>query len=59
MLLAYDYSRGFASPYSDAQVAGARPTRSTTSTTTLGLPLHVHFPIAFDQWFGRLFGGGG
>ena len=58
VLLAYDYSRGYASPYSDAQVH-AKTYPITDVHNALGLPLHVHFPIAFDQWFGRLFGGDG
>ena len=58
VLVAYDYSRGYASPYSDAQVH-AKTYPITDVQNDLGLPLHVHFPIVFDQWLGRLLGGDG
>jgi len=58
VLLAYDYSRGFASPYSDEQVV-AKTYPIDDVHNDLGLPLHVQFPIDFDQWFGRFFGGAG
>jgi membrane-associated phospholipid phosphatase len=55
VLLAYDYSRGYASPYSAEQVK--------TSTypivgvhNSLGLPLHVRFPIRADEWLGHHLG---
>jgi membrane-associated phospholipid phosphatase len=55
VLLAYDYSRGFASPYSDEQMAAHRyPTHDVHNA--LGLPLQVHLPIDFDQWVMRLLG---
>jgi membrane-associated phospholipid phosphatase len=51
VLLAYDYSRGFASPYTDEQVhAHAYPIHHVAND--LGLPLHVMFPIRFDHWLG-------
>jgi hypothetical protein len=56
VLLAYDYSRGFASPYSDEQMeAHHYPTQGVHND--LGLPLQVHAPIDFDQWVMRLLGG--
>ena len=56
VLLAYDYSRGFASPYSDEQMdAHDYPTQDVHND--LGLPLQVHPPIDFDQWAMRLLGG--
>jgi membrane-associated phospholipid phosphatase len=58
ILLAYDYSRGYASPYSDAEVH-AKVYPITDVSNALGLPLHVRFPISFDQGLGRLFGGNG
>ncbi len=55
VLLTYDYSRGFASPYSDAQMAARDyPTRGVHND--LGLPLQVDPPIDFDQWLARLVG---
>jgi membrane-associated phospholipid phosphatase len=49
VLLVYDYSRGFASPYSAAQrQAGSYPTEDVHNA--LGLPLQVRFPIVVDQW---------
>ena len=49
VLLVYDYSRGFASPYSEAQrQAGSYPTEDVHNA--LGLPLQVRFPIVVDQW---------
>lgn len=51
VLLAYDYSRGFASPYSPAQVQ-AKTYPITDVSNHLGLPLHVTFPIRFDHWVG-------
>jgi hypothetical protein len=55
VLLAYDYSRGFASPYSDEQMASRDyPTRGVHND--LGLPLQVDAPIDFDQWLARLMG---
>src|SRR5690348_12631065 len=44
VLLAYDYSRGFASPYTDAQVhAGTYAIHGVHNA--LGFPLQVAFPI--------------
>jgi membrane-associated phospholipid phosphatase len=51
VLLAYDYSRGYASPYSAAQVH-AKTYPIADVTNSLGLPLHVRFPIQFDRWMG-------
>jgi membrane-associated phospholipid phosphatase len=57
VLLAYDYSRGYASPYSadqmrrsDYPIVGVH--------NSLGLPLHVTFPIRVDQWLGHHLGMG-
>jgi hypothetical protein len=55
VLLAYDYSRGFASPYSDAQMA-ARDYPTHDVHNAFGLPLQVRAPIDFDRWFAGLFG---
>jgi membrane-associated phospholipid phosphatase len=53
VLLTYDYSRGFASPYTDEQMAArVYPTRGVHND--LGLPLQVDPPIAFDQWLAGL-----
>jgi hypothetical protein len=55
VLLVYDYSRGFASPYTDEQMAARDyPTRGVHND--LGLPLQVHAPIDFDQWLAGLLG---
>jgi hypothetical protein len=49
VLLTYDYSRGFATPYSDAQMAAHDyPTHGVHND--VGLPLQVQAPIRFDQW---------
>ena len=57
VLLAYDYSRGFASPYTDEQMAAHDyPTRGVHND--VGLPLQVDAPIDFDQWLGGLIGMG-
>jgi membrane-associated phospholipid phosphatase len=58
VLIAYDYSRGYAAPY-DAQQLKDHVFAIHGVSNDLGLPLHVMFPIRFDQWFGRLFGGDG
>jgi membrane-associated phospholipid phosphatase len=58
VLLLYDYSRGFAAPYSAAQVA-ARQFPVVDVHNSLGLPLHVMFPIRVDLWIGRHLGMGG
>jgi membrane-associated phospholipid phosphatase len=58
VLLLYDYSRGFAAPYSAAQVA-ARQYPIVDVHNSLGLPLHVMFPIRVDQWIGQHLGMGG
>ena len=52
VLLAYDYSRGFATPYSAAQM-DARQYPIDEVHNGLGLPLHVDAPIRVDQWIGR------
>ena len=55
VLLVYDYSRGFASPYTDEQMAARDyPTRGVHND--LGLPLQVDAPIDFDQWLAGLLG---
>jgi membrane-associated phospholipid phosphatase len=52
VLLIYDYSRGFASPYTTYQVdQHIYPINHVSNR--LGLPLHVEFPIKVDQWFGH------
>jgi hypothetical protein len=57
ILLAYDYSRGFASPYTAEQVhAQTYPVQGVTNS--LGLPLHVVFPIHVDSWIGQHLGMG-
>lgn len=55
VLLAYDYSRGFASPYTDEQMA-ARDYPTQGVHNDLGLPLQVDAPIDFDQWLMRVVG---
>jgi membrane-associated phospholipid phosphatase len=58
VLIAYDYSRGYAAPYDDYELRfHIFPIHGVDND--LGLPLHVMSPIRFDEWFGRLFGGGG
>ena len=53
VLLTYDYSRGFASPYTDEQMAAREyPTRGVHND--LGLPLQVDPPIDFDKWLAGL-----
>ena len=55
VLLAYDYSRGYASPYSTEQVEQDRfPVKGVHNA--LGLPLHVRFPIRADMWLGQHLG---
>jgi PAP2 superfamily len=57
VLLVYDYSRGFASPYTEEQMAAHHyPTHGVHNA--LGLPLQVQPPIAFDQWLATLAGMG-
>jgi membrane-associated phospholipid phosphatase len=52
VLVAYDYSRGYASPYSTEQVnTSTYPVSHVTNS--LGLPLHVMFPIDIDRWLGH------
>lgn len=51
ILLAYDYSYGAASHYSGAQIGGY-PVEGAHNT--IGMPLHVMFPVHVDRW---LFGG--
>ena len=58
VLLAYDYSRGFASPYSAEQVH-LRAYPIVDVHNALGLPLHVTFPVRFDLWIGDHLGMGG
>ncbi len=49
VLLAYDYSRGFAAPYTDAQLdAHVYPTHDVYND--LGLPLQVQMPTVLDHW---------
>ena len=58
VLIAYDYSRGYASPYSDAQtLQHVFPIHGVTND--LGLPLHVVLPIHVDLWIGDHLGMGG
>ena len=57
MLLAYDYSRGYASPYSAEQVARS-DTPIVDVHNALGLPLHVRLPIRADLWIGDHLGMG-
>ena len=57
VLLAYDYSRGFASPYSPAQVH-AKVFPIVDVHNDLGIPLHVSFPISADRWLGEHLGMG-
>ena len=57
VLIAYDYSRGIASPYSAEQVqARAFPTVGVHNDA--GIPLHVMFPIDVDRWLGQHLGMG-
>jgi hypothetical protein len=58
VLLAYDYSRGFATPYT-AQQMEAREYPVAGVHNKLGLPLHVEAPIRADLWIGRHLGMGG
>lgn len=55
VLLAYDYSRGLASPYSTEQVH-LKTYPIVDVQNHLGLPLHVTFPIRFDAWVGHHLG---
>ena len=55
VLLAYDYSRGFASPYSAAQEK-AKVVPIADVHNGLGIPLHVSFPIRADLWLGQHLG---
>jgi membrane-associated phospholipid phosphatase len=57
VLLAYDYSRGYASPYSAAQVH-THDYPIVGVHNSLGIPLHVHFPIRADLWLGDHLGMG-
>ena len=57
VLLLYDYSRGFATPYSPAQMA-AHDYPIHAVHNDLGLPLHVMFPIRIDSWIGHHLGMG-
>ena len=58
VLLLYDYSRGFATPYTARQVEAGQYS-ITGVHNGLGLPLHVHAPIQADLWIGRHLGMGG
>ena len=55
VLLAYDYSRGYASPYSHAQVV-ARHFPVDGVRNALGMPVHVTYPIRVDLWLGEHLG---
>jgi len=58
VLIAYDYSRGYASPYSTLQTRyHVFPVDGVTND--LGLPLHVQLPIHVDLWIGEHLGMGG
>jgi membrane-associated phospholipid phosphatase len=57
VLIAYDYSRGFASPYSAAQEK-AKIFPIADVRNDLNIPLHVSFPIRADQWLGHHLGMG-
>lgn len=58
VLLVYDYSRGFATPYTAAQMDAHRYPVDEVHNH-LGLPLHVAFPIRVDLWIGDHLGMGG
>jgi membrane-associated phospholipid phosphatase len=58
VLVAYDYSRGFATPYTPAQMA-ADDYPIDAVHNRLGLPLHVRAPIRVDLWIGQHLGMGG
>ncbi|HET8663282.1 MAG TPA: phosphatase PAP2 family protein [Nocardioides sp.] len=58
VLLAYDYSRGLATPYTTGQLE-AHQYPVTGVQNSLGLPLHVHAPIRADLWIGEHLGMGG
>jgi hypothetical protein len=55
VLLGYDASRAFASPYTDEQIA-ARDYPTQGVHNDLGLPLQVYPPIDFDLWLAGLLG---
>ena len=55
VLLLYDYSRGFATPYT-AEQQEAGQYSITGVHNGLGLPLHVEAPIRADLWIGRHLG---
>ena len=57
VLLAYDFSRGVASPYTVEQMA-ARDYPTQDVHNDLGLPLQVYPPIDFDRWLAELLGMG-
>ena len=58
VLLAYDYSRGFASPYTSRQME-LHQYPVVDVHNALGLPLHATGPIRVDQWIGDHLGLGG
>jgi len=58
VLLLYDYSRGFATPYTSAQMEARRYPIDEVHNS-FGLPLHVDFPIRVDLWIGEHLGMGG
>ena len=58
VLLLYDYSRGFATPYT-AEQREVGQYSVTGVSNSLGLPLHVQAPIRADLWIGQHLGMGG
>jgi membrane-associated phospholipid phosphatase len=58
VLIAYDYSRGFATPYTSAQM-DAHDYPIDEVHNGLGLPLHVTAPVRADLWIGEHLGMGG
>jgi membrane-associated phospholipid phosphatase len=58
VLIAYDYSRGFATPYTREEM-DAHQYSITGVRNGLGLPLHVQAPIRADLWIGQHLGMGG
>jgi membrane-associated phospholipid phosphatase len=58
VLLAYDYSRGYASPYTTKEIELQQYPIDNVHNA-LGLPLHVTAPIRGDLWIGDHLGLGG
>jgi len=58
VLLAYDYSRGYASPYTAKEIELQQYPVDNVHNA-LGLPLHVTTPIRADLWIGDHLGLGG